>query len=175
MASSPTTLLALSMGICAAAIASVIDPREILETLAKLATIYEARCQKGSMTAVLGNQTLHRDLNALRENSDIAAINFGSHFAISTSDEHLDGMTATLLTENIAFQKVAASYPFHLRWVDGARDTALEILGTLRYRRPTIPLVCCARTGVLETVTPESIWSTVRKPIAFERTITELL
>jgi hypothetical protein len=54
------------------------------------------------------------------------------------------------------------------------RDAALEVLGTLQYRQPSIPIVCCARTAALDAVTPESIWNTVRKPIEFERTIVEL-
>jgi acyl transferase domain-containing protein len=171
----PDFLLTSSMGIyAAAAIAEAIDPREVLESLAKLATIWEARCQKGSMITVLSTHTLHQDLNALREKSDIAAVNFDSHFVISTSNEHLDEVSAALLRENVAFQKVAVSYPFHSRWIDGARDAALEVLGTMRYRRPTIPLVCCAHASVLEAVAPESIWHSLRKPIEFKRTIAEL-
>jgi acyl transferase domain-containing protein len=171
----PDYLLASSMGIyAAAAIAAAVDPREALESVIRLATIYEARCPKGGMLTILGNSKLHDDLSALRKNSDIAAINFDSHFVISTSDEYLDERTAVLLHENVAFQKLAASYPFHSRWIDGTNGAALEVLETLRYRQPMIPLICCAHTTVLEALTAETIWNALRKPIEFERTITEL-
>jgi acyl transferase domain-containing protein len=171
----PDYLLASSMGIyAAAAIATALDPLEILDSLTKLATIYETRCQKGGMMTILGHSRLHDALSVLRKNSDIAAVNFDSHFVISARDECLDEIEDALLHEGVAFQKVAVSYPFHSRWIDGAREAALEILETLRYRQPIIPIICCAHTTVLEALTPEIIWSTVRRPIEFERTIAEL-
>jgi bacillaene synthase trans-acting acyltransferase len=171
----PDYLLASSMGIyAAAAIAAAVDPREVLGCLIKMAAGYETRCQKGGMITILGNCRLHRDLGMLRENSDIAAVNFSSHFVISTTDEYLDEIVAALRHENVAFQKVAVSYPFHSRWIENAREAALEVLGTMHYRQSTIPLVCCAEAGVLGTLTPEIMWNAVRKPIEFERTVAGL-
>jgi bacillaene synthase trans-acting acyltransferase len=171
----PDYLLASSMGIyAAAAIAEAVDPREVIDSLVKLTTVYETRCRKGGMTTILGSSRLHRDLRVLRENSDIAAVNFDSHFVISTADEFLDEIDAALLHEKVAFQRVAVSYPFHSRWIDDSRAAALEIFATLRYRQPVIPIVCCAQTAVLDSVNPESVWSSLRKPIEFERTIAEM-
>jgi acyl transferase domain-containing protein len=171
----PDCLLASSMGIyAAAAIAAALDPREALESIIKLATVYKARCPKGGMIAILGSSKLHGDLSVLRENSDVAAVNFDSHFVISTIDEHLPEIFAALNRQNVAFQKVAVSYPFHSRWIDAARDAALAILGELRYSQPRIPLVCCAGGGVLKAIAPGNIWTAVRRPIEFERTIAEL-
>jgi acyl transferase domain-containing protein len=156
----PDYLLASSMGIyAAAAVASALPPADILRSLAKMAAIYETRCKKGGMITILGNQKLHHGLSVLRQHSDIAALNFESHFVISATDEHLGEIEAVLLREKVAFQKVAVSYPFHSRWIDGAREAALEVLGTMQYRQSKIPLIC---------------WSAVRKPIEFERTIAKL-
>ena len=171
----PDYLLASSMGIyAAAAIASALSPREIFGSLAKMATVYGARCKKGGMIAVLGNQKLHHELIPLRQHSDIAAVNFDAHFVVSAPDEHLNEIEAVLLREKVTYQRVAVSYPFHSRWIDDGRDAALEVLGAMQYRQPTIPLICCAETDVLGVLTPETIWSTVRKPIEFERTIAKL-
>jgi acyl transferase domain-containing protein len=170
----PDYLLASSMGIyAAAAIAAAVDPREVLEAVIKLAAIYEARCRKGGMIAILSNAKLHGDINVLRTNSDIAAVNFDGHFVISTTDEYCDEIAAVLLRDNFSFQKVAVRYPFHSRWMDDAKEAALAVLGTLRCRQPIIPLICCAQTTVLEAITPASFWNSVRRPIEFERTITE--
>jgi bacillaene synthase trans-acting acyltransferase len=171
----PDYLLASSMGIyAAAAIAAAADPREVLESVIKLAAIYETRCRKGGMIAILGNAKLHGEMSVLRANSDVAAVNFDDHFVISTTEEYWDEITAVLLRENFSFQKVAVSYPFHSRWMDDAREAALAVLETLRCRQPMIPLICCAQTSVLETITPASFWNSVRRPIEFQRTIAEL-
>jgi bacillaene synthase trans-acting acyltransferase len=171
----PDCLLASSMGIyAAAAIAAALDPDEALESIIKLAAVYEARCMKGSMIAILGSSKLHSDLSALRENSEVAAVNFDSHFVISAIDEHLPEIFAALDRQGVAFQKVAVSYPFHSHWFDAARDAALAILDELHYSQPRIPLVCCAGSGVLKAIAPESIWTALRSPIEFERTIAEL-
>src|SRR6201994_463576 len=50
----PDVLLASSMGTyAAAAIAGALDPEAIVGCLVKLATIYETRCRRGGMIAVL--------------------------------------------------------------------------------------------------------------------------
>jgi acyl transferase domain-containing protein len=126
------------------------------------------------MVAILGSPALHRDLTTLREHSDIAAVNLDSHFVISTTVEHLARICATLRGEDITFQEINVSYAFHSRWIDGARDAVLGILGTLHYRQPTIPIVCCAQAKLIETVSPATFWNSVRQPIEFARTIAEL-
>ena len=126
------------------------------------------------MIAIFGSSKLHRDLGVLHRNSDIAAVNFNSHFVISTTEEHIEEIKAVLLRENITFQKIAVSYPFHSRWVASARDMALETFGTLRHQRLKIPLVCCAQTSAVDAVTPDIIWNSLRMPIEFERTVAEL-
>lgn len=171
----PDCLLASSMGIyAAAAIAAALDPRKALESIIKLAMAYKTRCLTGGMVAILGSPKLHNDLSVLRDNSDVAAINFASHFVISTIGEHLPEIFAVLNRQSVAFQKVAVSYPFHSRWIDPAKEAALAILGNLRYAQPRIPLICCAGSSVLKTLSPEAIWTAVRRPIEFERTIAEL-
>jgi acyl transferase domain-containing protein len=171
----PDCLLASSMGLyAAAAIAGVLEPREVLQSLTKLAAVYEARCPKGAMIAIFGSPKLHRDLTVLRENSDIAAVNFNSHFVISTVDANVNEITAALDRENIVFHRVPVSYAFHSRWMDGAREAALEILAALQYRQPTIPLICCAQTSVIERFSATIVWNSVRNPIEFERTIAEM-
>jgi bacillaene synthase trans-acting acyltransferase len=171
----PDHLLASSMGIyAAAAIAGAVEPEEALRSLVNLATVYQTRCRKGGMITILSNARLYRDNGMLRKNSDIAAVNFSSHFVISSTDEFLDEIEAALRLENVAFQRVAVAYPFHSRWIESAREAAMEVLATMHYRQATIPLVCCAEAGILGTLTPEMMWNTVRKPIEFERTIAEL-
>jgi acyl transferase domain-containing protein len=117
---------------------------------------------------------LYRQLSTLHQHSEIAAVNFDSHFVVSAAEESMGEIESVLVRENITYQKIAVSYPFHSRWIEGAKEAAMAVLGTILFRPPTIPLTCCAKAGALGVLTPEAIWSTVRQPIAFEETIGEL-
>jgi acyl transferase domain-containing protein len=169
----PAYLLGASMGVyAAAAVAGALDPGEALECLAKMAAVYQEQCPKGTMLAILGSPRLHREL--LHDISDLAAVNFESHFVISTTAAHIDEITAILNREKIIFQEIPVGFAFHSRWIDGASEAALTILRSLQYRSPRIPLICCAQAAAVETVSAEMIWNTVRRPIEFERTIAAL-
>lgn len=169
----PSYLLGASMGVyAAAAVAGALDPAQVLGCLARMAAVYQAQCPKGTMLAILGSPRLHREL--LHDISDVAAVNFDSHFVISTTAAHLDETITILNREKIVFQEIPVGFAFHSRWIDGAREAALTILRSLRYRSAGIPLICCAQAAVVGTVSPEMIWNTLRQPIEFERTVTEL-
>jgi bacillaene synthase trans-acting acyltransferase len=171
----PDYLLASSLGLyAAAAVSGVLEPRDVLGCLEKVSAAYETLCPKASMVAILGSPALHRDLTALREHSDIAAVNFDSHFVISTPDEHVSEICATLRRKDITYQEIQAAYAFHSRWIDGAKESVLGVLGTLHFRLPKIPIVCCAQANLIETVSPATFWNSVRQPIEFARTIAEL-
>ena len=171
----PDYLLASSLGLyAAAAVSGVLEPRDVLGCLANVSAAYETLCPKASMLAILGSPALHRDLAVLREYSDIAGVNFDSHFVISTPDEHVSGICAALRREDITYQEIQTSYAFHSRWIDGAKNAVLEALGALHFRLPKIPIVCCAQANLIETVSPATFWHSVRQPIEFARTIAEL-
>ncbi|WP_316187492.1 MULTISPECIES: acyltransferase domain-containing protein [unclassified Bradyrhizobium] len=171
----PDYLLASSLGLyAAAAIAGVLEARDVLGCLAEVSMAYETLCPKASMLAILSSPALYYDLTTLREHSDIAAINFDSHFVISTASEHLARICAALRSQGVIFQEICVSYAFHSRWIDAAKDVVLAKLGALCFRQPTIPLVCCAQAKLVETVSPVTFWNSVRQPIEFARTIAGL-
>lgn len=171
----PDYLLAASMGLyAAAATAGALDPRDVLECISKASAVYEAHCPRGAMIAIFGSPTLHRDLRVLHECSDIAAVNFDSHFVISTIQRHVSEITATLDRNGVTFQTIPVSYPFHSRWLNDVSDAAKAVLGTLRCRQPKIPIICCSRAAVIDGVSPATIWNAIRKPIQFRQTIASL-
>jgi bacillaene synthase trans-acting acyltransferase len=171
----PDYLLAASMGLyAAAAVAKTLNPRDILQCLAKTSAIYKSNPTRGAMIAIFANPALHRELRVLRECSDIAAVNFDSHFVISTADRYVDEISEVLDSADITFQNVPVSYPFHSRWMDSGKDAAQAIFATLQYRQPTIPIVCCSQASVIEEFSSVAIWNAVRKPIDFRQTIANL-
>ena len=171
----PDYLLAASMGLyAAAAAAEALDPRDVLECIAKASAVYEAHCPRGAMIAIFGSPTLHRDLRVLHECSDIAAVNFDSHFVISTVQRHVNEITATLDRNGVTFQTIPVPYPFHSRWLNEVSDAAQAALETLQCRQPKIPIICCSRAAVIEDFCPATIWNATRKPIQFRQTIASL-
>jgi bacillaene synthase trans-acting acyltransferase len=171
----PNYLLAASLGVyAAAAAADVLDPADALECITRASTVYETRCPKGAMIAILGRPALHRELRALQDYSDVAAVNFDGHFVVSTLEKHVDQITSELDRNGVAFQKIPVSYPFHSRWMDGCADAAQAIFATLTYREPRIPIICCSQTTVVGPISSAAIWNAVRKPIEFQQSIAKL-
>lgn len=168
----PDYLLAASLGIyAAAAAAAALEPDHALECLAKASAAYESCCPRGAMIAIFGNPALHRELSTLHDYSDVAAVNFDSHFVISTIEEYVDEITSALNRNNVPFQRIPVRYPFHSRWMDAGADAAQAVFGTLTYNRPQIPIICCSRASVVEKISPATIWNAVRRPIQFQQSI----
>jgi acyl transferase domain-containing protein len=142
----PSYLLTSSMGLCAAgAVAAAIDPHELLHFVAKASVICEVNCPKGCMIAILGSPRLHRTMRKLWKYSDIVAFHLDSHFIVSTTEEYVNDAIAALRSQDVPFREIPAAYPFHSRWFEGVRQGFLDLLGTPRYRRPSIPIVYAPR------------------------------
>jgi acyl transferase domain-containing protein len=171
----PDLLVSTSMGIfAAAAVASVISVEDALTATMKLGSILDAQCRKGAMLALLADSKLYEQMDALKAGTELAALNFASHFVVSTTHDYLGTLLPILTGKGIAFSKLPVSVAFHSRWIDDAEDAALTLFSGLRYRSPRIPLVCCGQTTTLETPGPEHLWSSLRHPIRFSATIARL-
>lgn len=171
----PDILISTSTGIfAAAAIASVINRDEALVTAAKVGMIFEAHCAKGTMVALLTDSGLYGEMDALNTRTEVAAYNFPSHFVVATPQNHLASLLRALAEKNVIFSQLAVSYAFHSKWIDDAEDAALKLFSTLRYREPQVPILCCSQTNVMEGVAPAHLWSSLRNPIQFSRTIVDL-
>jgi acyl transferase domain-containing protein len=171
----PDYLLGSSMGTyVAASIANCFGFELGLTAIIKLAEIVETICEKGCMLAVFCGSKLHADVPALRDNSEIAAVNFASHFVISSTERQRGIVERALSQQGVTFQALPVTRAFHSRWIDEARVPCLKLLGGCLGSRAQIPIICCSQTNPFDCISPELLWDAVRKPIQFERTIARL-
>lgn len=170
----PERVVGTSLGTFpAAVVAGCMDAEQALEATIKCALELEARCQKGTMIAVLGAPTLFDSLG-LREYAEIAALNFHSHFAIAAPQERVPTIEAILRKAGVTFQTLDVSFAFHSKWIDAAQAGCRAHLRSMTLRPSRLPLVCCARTEQVQQLDDQQLWNVIREPIRFRQTLDTL-
>lgn len=168
----PDYVLGASLGTFAAAcVAGSMTVEQTLPLIVKHARTFESRCPHGSMVAILASPDLYRTEPALHDNAEMAGVNFASHFVISAAGDHLTRVLAYLKENGHTYQPISVSQAFHSRWMDDARGPCLDELTAVTIRAANIPVVCCARRGIVDTITAETLWAAMRDPIQFADTI----
>jgi len=80
----PDCVIGTSLGeFVSAAVAGVMDVEEILECVITQAQMLERYCQRGGMLAVIHDVNLYGETQEIYENSELAAVNYCSHFVVS--------------------------------------------------------------------------------------------
>lgn len=167
----PDVVLGASLGsFVAATVAGCLDVDRALAAVIAQAQAFEATCERGGMIAVLAEPSLYEEM-FLRERSELAGINFATHFAVSAAQSDLDAIEAELRRRSVAHQRLAVSYAFHSRWIDNARDAFAQTLRTTPLAAPKLPIVCCDRATTLTRLPDDFFWSVVRRPIRFRDAI----
>lgn len=171
----PQFVLGASLGeYTAAAVANVIDPNQALETVYRQALIIESNCQQGGMLAVLEKPSLFEDDPILNQNSELAAVNFDSHFVISGRSQQLEKIESHLKEQDIICQTLSVTQGYHSSLMDAAAEPFLDYLNLHELKKPTIPFISCVTAGVLEMLDKKHLFDVVRNPIAFRKTIQKL-
>ena len=168
----PTAFLGTSLGLLiAAAVSGCIEQEAALVAVIRQAQVFETTCPPGTMLAVLASAALWNEIPELRSSSEIAAINFNTHFAISALDENVPSIEAALRTHSVDHQRVVVSRAFHSQWIDGARGALIDVMANLQYRASRAPLICCASAETRTELSAEHMWRVARQPILFRDTI----
>ncbi|MBF0225349.1 MAG: ACP S-malonyltransferase [Desulfobacterales bacterium] len=171
----PDYVLGSSLGeFASAALSNAITFEKAIESIIKQAEILEFRCKKGGMAAILYDSNLYYESKILHENSQIAAINFQSHFVVSGRIEKLDLIENFLRERNITYMRIPVSLPFHSSFIDDAENDYKAYLSEQTYKKPEIPMISCISASIIDTIDKNYFWNVVRQPILFEKTIKEL-
>lgn len=168
----PDVTLGASLGSFAAAVvAGHCDVEDAMAAVLSQAAALEAACPRGGMIAVLAEPSLYEE-EFLRRRSEMAGVNFHSHFALAAAHGELDAIEAWLKQRGVAHQRLAVSFAFHSQWIDSARA---------HWRAPVpapggalLPLVCCARAATHGRLPDDFFWQAVRQPIRFDETVAHL-
>jgi bacillaene synthase trans-acting acyltransferase len=168
----PDYLLGTSLGAyVAASAATSFTPREILSLLIQQARILEASPDGGGMIAILAEPALYERHPQLRNNCEVAGINFESHFVVSGPTTGLALVEGFLRQNGIDFQRLAVSHAFHSRWMACVEDPVHRQLQAVGSRRATVPLICCADCCEYNRISGDFLWRAGRFPIRFRDTI----
>jgi acyl transferase domain-containing protein len=169
----PDMVLGASMGsFAAAAVAGFIEVEDALASVVHQAIALE-ECERGGMIAVLANPALFAE-DFLSHRSELAAVNFSSHFVISARWNDLEEIEVALRKDNVGYQRLPVSSAFHSRWIDQAKAPFASFMRSIRYRQGSLPLGCCDQATVLSGLPADYFWNVVRRPIRFRETIAHL-
>lgn len=170
----PDMVLGASLGSFAAAvIAGAMDVEDALRAVVQQAIVFEESCQPGGMIAVLADPALFAE-PFMGERSELAGVNFASHFVISGKQSDLAPIEAELKRRNIGHQRLPVSFAFHSQWIECAKAPFSAFMQSIARKPGSLPMVCCDQTAVLSDISGEYFWNIVRRPIRFREAIARL-
>jgi bacillaene synthase trans-acting acyltransferase len=170
----PDIVLGVSLGsFAAAALAGFIGVEDALTAVARQAIALEECSEPGGMIAVLADPALFAE-DFLSGRSELAAVNFSSHFVVSARRAELEAIEAALRKRSIGYQRLPVSVPFHSQWIDDAKSTFESFMRSIRRKQSWLPLACCDQAAILSELSDDYFWNVVRRPIRFRETIARL-
>lgn len=171
---SPDMVLGVSIGsFAAAAVAGFIGVEDALTAVIRQAITFEECCEPGGMTAVLADPALFAE-DFLSAGSDLAAVNFSSHFVVSARRAELARIEAALRQHDLSYQRLPVSFPFHSQWIEKAKAPFESFMRSIPCKPGRLPLVCCDQAATLSNLTGDYFWNVVRRPIRFRETAARL-
>jgi bacillaene synthase trans-acting acyltransferase len=170
----PDMVLGASLGsFAAAAVAGFISVEDALTAVMRQAIALEECCEPGGMIAVLTDPTLFAE-DFLNGRSELAAVNFSSHFVVSARRSELAEIEAALMKRDIGYQRLPVSIPFHSQWMEVAKARFESFMRSIRFKRGQLPLACCDQATILFDLSDDYFWNVVRRQIRFRETIERL-
>jgi trans-AT polyketide synthase/acyltransferase/oxidoreductase domain-containing protein len=171
----PDFVLGTSLGeFGAAAVAGVSEVSELLESVIRQAQAFELHCPKGGMLAIICDYSLFEETPLIYDNSELASINFDSHFVISGKTNKLKVIEEFLNSKGIASMLLPVCHAFHSSLADPAASYYMDFHKNKIYQKPQVPLASCLRGKMLTEIPKGYFWDVVRKPIKFPEAIMEL-
>jgi bacillaene synthase trans-acting acyltransferase len=165
----PDVVFGASLGtFAAAAVAGCMDENTAMAAVVAQAQAFERYCAPGGMISILDAPSLYDEHPFLHRNSELAAVNFSTHFSVAAPTAALDLIEEELKRRNIVHQRLAVSFAFHSRWIDAAREPYLNSIHGLPLYRSTLPIARSDTPSKTTFVTThEDLWHVARRPIQF--------
>ena len=170
----PDYVLGTSLGeFVAAAIAGIMDPEDLMLTVIKQAEIIEATCEPGCMIAIIHDVQLYQE-PLIHENSELASVNYDSHFVIAGKAAKLRGIAHFLKTKQILHQVLPVSYGFHSEGIDSAAIRFKDYLSSKSFLQPRISFISSLYGSSLSEIHQDYFWDIARKRIQFREALASL-
>ncbi|HEX6101232.1 MAG TPA: acyltransferase domain-containing protein [Thermoanaerobaculia bacterium] len=170
----PDLVLGVSVGsFAAAAVAGFVDVEDALKAVIRQAMAVEEASEPGGMIAILADPVLFAE-EFLRGHSELAGVNFSTHFVVSAKRSELAPIESTLKQRNVTHQRLPVVVPFHSKWIDDARVPFETYMRSVSYKPARLPMACSDRTEVMSELSTGYFWDVVRNPIRFRETAARL-
>src|SRR5215471_12940240 len=170
----PGMVLGVSMGsFAAAAVAGFIGFEDALNSVVRQALTFEEQCEPGGMTAVLADPALFTE-QFFRWRCELAAVNFASHFVVSAKCPELQEIETALDKQDIGYQRLPVSFPFHSQWIDDAKAPFESFMRLIPCKQGRLPLACCDQAAILTGLSEDYFWNVTRRQIRFRETTARL-
>ena len=170
----PDMVLGASLGsFAAAAVAGFIEFEDALISVVRQALTFEEYCEPGGMTAVMAEPALLAD-EFVSGRCELAAVNFSSHFVVSARCAELTAIEAALDRQNVGYQRLPVSFPFHSQWIDQAKVPFESFMRSIPRKQGRLPLACCDHSAILSGLSDDYFWNVARRPVRFRETTARL-
>lgn len=144
------------------------------DTIANCTARPYAKCGPGRMLAILHPPRFYDDNGWLRECSELAAINFHSHFVVSGETHHLMNIETYLIQQQMNFQALAVNHGFHSSLINAAAPEFLNFINSYTLQNPRVRFMSCANSDFLVHPSSAHFWDIIRLPIQFQKTLEAL-
>ncbi len=171
----PDSIVGASLGeFVAAGLYGMMDFETAFRTILRQTMMYRGELEKGGMIAIMASPDLFSQTPVLRENSEIAAVNFDSHFVVSATGSALENIRAHLRKVGISYFVLPVNYAFHSSHMDRIREKFINLYRGLSFYPPDVAFNSCADAREIHQIDQDYFWRVLRYPIRFHETITRL-
>ncbi|GMQ57302.1 acyltransferase domain-containing protein [Vallitalea sediminicola] len=171
----PDYVIGASIGeYTSAAVSNVMSYNDTIRSILKLSQLVKDSCKEGSMLAILENKKIYDDISILKNNSEMAAVNFDSHFVVSGSIEGINKIEKHLKSQEIICAKLPVRYAFHSSMMDTVAIAYKDYLRTKTFSEPQVNYISCVTGNHMKDMKNDYYWNTVRKPIQFQKAVNSL-
>ncbi|MDX8047237.1 acyltransferase domain-containing protein [Gracilibacillus sp. S3-1-1] len=167
----PECVLGVSLGeYSSATIAGILNVDEALESIIVQANAIEKTCPAGKMLAVLGPYSIFED-PMVNQNSELASINYDSHFVISGESRKLDKIEQYLQNKGIYIHRLPVLFGFHSSAIDPISQQYRNYLDNKSIQLPQIDFISGLYGEKMEQINTDYLWDVIRKPMKFSEAI----
>ncbi|AEY66112.1 acyltransferase domain-containing protein [Clostridium sp. BNL1100] len=172
----PEYVLGASLGeFAACAVSGVVDFPEAMECIYQQAQIIKENCCEGRMLAVLNNYLSFYDISVLHDNSELASVNFQSHFVVSGGIESISKIQKYLKENKCAHQLLPVKYAFHSSLIESAASDYRLFIKNKIFKNPQVNYISCICNKNNSPCDMEFLWDVVRYPMDIRNAVLNIM
>lgn len=166
------SVLGYSLGeITAAVVAEALSLEDGVGLAVDFARLVEQHTPRCGMVAVVASTDLLRTHATMFDRCWVTARNFEGNFVVSGRAADIDALERALEAEKVLCQRLPVDWGVHTEMIDPVEKQARRLFDALSLAAPQIQIISAAAGGPVNEVSPDGIWSVMRQPVEFARTI----